>query len=282
MKRPHPALAVVAFFGLAAPALADPQDFQLHRLGLPSAESNANFRSFANQLGVALASYNLEPPETLGHSAFNFGLEYAVARVDAKPSVWPRQCGASCPTDLLLMPTIQLRKGLPFSFELGSKIAYLQYSRMTAATVEVKWALNEGFFYLPDLGVRGHGTRLLGARDFGLITAGVDVGLGKQFAIGGMATLTPYAGWNLIYVNATSSVIDFRPERSLSDALERATENTGVFDQVKMSQKNDSNRFYGGLRYISLVFELTGEVSYTKTPDNRKIIVYGGKLGLDF
>ncbi len=30
---------------------------------------------------------------------------------------------------------------------------------MVAATGEVKWAVNEGFTYLPDIGVRGHVTR---------------------------------------------------------------------------------------------------------------------------
>jgi len=281
MRRLLCCVALVVAPALALPALADSQDFQIYRLGDPTQDATAHerFRVFANQLGVALSSFNLSPPETLGHSAFNFAFEYAAVKVDASEGAWPR--AGKPPTDMLLLPTVHMRKGLPFSFELGTKISYLQFSRMAAATVEVKWALNEGFFYFPDLGVRGHATRLLGTRDFGLTTAGLDIGLGKQFALGGMLTLTPYAGWNLVYVNASSGVVDFRPDRSLADAQTRPTEFTGVFDQVSMPQ-NHSNRFYGGLRFVSYVFELGAEVSYTKTFGDKKVLGFAGKLGLDF
>ncbi len=273
-------LAMVA----ATPALADSQDFQLYRLGEPvggdAKTINNNFRIFANQLGVAVSSYNLTPPETLGHSAFNFGVALAATKVDATPAYWPR---AGTPaTDLLLMPTAYVRKGLPFSFELGGKFAYLQYSRMSAATIEVKWALNEGFNFLPQLGVRGQGTKLIGARDLNLVTAGVDVGLGWQVPIGGMLTLTPYAGWHTIMVNATSGVIDFNPGRPLADAQTNPTDHTGVFDSVNLVD-NMNNRIYFGVRLIAFVVELVGEGSISQVYGIKdRIWTYSAKLGLDF
>lgn len=290
----------------ALPAHADSGDFALHKLGAPGEASdtdpsNRGFRIFANQLGCAMSSWNLSPPETLGHSGFNFAFEYAVVQVNSEPQNWPRfgrtTTGADSttppPSDMLLMPTAHVRKGLPFSFEMGAKISYLQFSRMTAATIEAKWALNEGFVYLPDLGVRGFGTRLIGARDFALTTAGFDIGLGKQIPVGGMLTLTPYAGWNIIYVNATSSVIDFAPDRSLENAQTKPTENTGVFKSVQMPQ-NHNNRFYFGLRFISYVFELGVEASITPmtaaAPINedgspsasKNLTTFAGKIGVDF
>jgi hypothetical protein len=286
------AVALVVVLGAAGVARADPLDFQLHKLGMPADASsdedpaNASFRTFVNQLGCALGSFNLTPPETLGHSAFNFSMEYAVAKVDSSREVWPRAGRAEDetvppPVDALLMPSVHIRKGLPFSLELGTRISYLQYSRMTAATMEFKWALNEGFFYLPDLGVRGSATRLMGARDFALTTAGLDIGLGKQLAVGGMLTLTPYAGWNMIYVNASSGVIDFSPRRTLENAQLKPTEDTGVFKPVNMPQ-NRNNRFYFGLRFISYVFEMAAEVSVTKSFGGRSLNTFSGKIGLDF
>lgn len=278
------AMLVIAL-ALPSGALADPQDFQLYKLGNPLRDpnSNANFRTFANQLGVGLSSFNLAPPETLGHSGFNFAFEFAVVNVDARPEIWPRQTPGT-PTDLLLLPTAHIRKGLPFSFEVGTKVSYLQFSRMAAATIEGKWALHEGKALhkaVPDLAVRGYGTHLIGARDFNLTTAGLDFGIGYQVAVGGMLTLTPYAGYNLIYVNATSNVIDFDPARELADAQFNPTENTGVFEPVRMFE-NHHNRFYGGLRFISYVFEIGAEFSYVAVPGTNGITTFAGKLGLDF
>lgn len=277
------AMLVIAL-ALPTGALADPQDFQLYKLGNPATnpDANRNFQTFANQLGVGLSSFNLAPPETLGHSGFNFAFEYAVVNVDPRAEIWPTQ--GTTPGNLLLLPSAHIRKGLPFSFELGARVSYLQHSRMTAATIEGKWALHEGkalHWAVPDLAVRGYGTHLIGARDFNLTTAGLDFGLGYQFAIGGMLTLTPYAGYNLVTVGAHSNVIDFDPARELADAQTRPTENTGVFEPVRIFE-NNHNRFYGGLRFIGYVFELGAEFSYVAVPGTKGITTFAGKVGIDF
>ena len=110
----------------------------------------------------------------------------------------------------MLVPSIHVRKGLPFSVELGGRVGWIDRSSLFAATGEVKWAVNEGFTWLPDAGIRLHGTRLLGTRDFGVTAVGVDLGVGKQFPLGGMVTLTPYGGLDFVRVYAQSDRIDFR------------------------------------------------------------------------
>jgi len=289
-------LAIVVCQVLGGVALADSGDFQLYRLGNPANKEDANayFRIFANQLGSAISSFNLAPPETLGHSGFNVAFEYAVAKINPDPKFWPTQGQSG--SEYLLMPTLHVRKGLPFSIELGTKLTYLQQTRMAAATFEIKWALNEGFTYFPDLGVRGYATHLVGSRDFNLTTAGLDIGLGHQFAIGGMVTLTPYIGWNLLYVGASSGLVDFKPDRPIAESLptpittDENGSTTGVFSNVQIHQ-NHNNRFYLGLRLIGYVFELGAEVSLVNTIGikladetvvKNQIIVFGGKAGIDF
>ncbi len=272
-------VAVLGVCGLCANGRADPQDFQLYKIGAPS-DHNNDFRIFANLLGAAITSTDFSPPETLGHSGFNFAFGYAIAKIgDTREQVWPK-AGATR-SDALLMPTVILRKGLPFSFELGARVAFLTDSRMATGTLEVKWALNEGLLYLPDLGVRGHGTRLVGARDFELTTAGIDIGIGKRFAVGGMFTLTPYAGWDIIFVGCSSSLIDLEPNRSPDSAQNTPLDDTATFETVSMSH-NHSNRFYAGLRFIAEVLELAVETSVTQTYANKQVLVFAAKVGLDF
>jgi len=291
------ALAVVLMGGAA---LADPYDFRVYQLGNPApggfaytAEANANFRIFARELAAALTSVNLSPPETLGHAGFAFNAELSVVQLDLKKFSFPTEQAPA--TDTILIPSVHIRKGLPFSFELGARTAWIEKSRMGAGTIEIKWALNEGFTYLPDLGVRGYGTRLFNTRDFDITAAGLDLGLGKQFAIGGMVTLYPYAGWNLVWVSATSNNIDFNPGRSQEESIRTATSqlsNTTVFEDVGLGA-NSHNRFYGGLRFIGGVVQLGAEVSYSSmgkfhdvTTNSDKampdVLAINSTLGLDF
>ncbi len=251
-------------------ALADAYDFRIYQLGNPRPNStgstpaaNAAFRAFSRRLAAAMTSVNLMPPETLGHSAFAISAELSVVDLggQAAPNQIPTRSGINGP---LLLPSIHIRKGLPWSFELGVRAAWFEKSRMGLGTLELKWAINEGFTYLPDICVKGSITKILNSRDFDVTAGGLDLGLGKQFAIGGMVTLTPYIGWNLNFVGASSNNVDFNPNRSLAEADQPGAQFTDyyVYDSV-LAANNTNNRFYGGFRFIAGVVMLGFEFSYT-------------------
>lgn len=254
---------------LASGAQAEPFDFSLSKLGNPSvggpgysAQANANFRTFARQLGAGLSSVNLMPPETVGYAGFSVAAELAVVDFGATPYAFPTEKAFRGPW---LMPSVHIRKGLPFSFELGFRGTYLAQSRMAAGTFELKWALQEGYSFLPDIGVRAFVTKLVNTRDFELGVGGLDVGVGKQFALGGMVTLTPYLGWNLGFVGAGSRQVDFQPDRPLSQAEltndQYLAGTIGVFRGV-LPLENAHHRFYVGLRLIGGVLQVGAEFSY--------------------
>jgi len=282
-------------------AYADKNDIQISKLGNPDASevghnpsANANFQAFARTYGAAITSANLMPPETLGHSGFNVNMELSVISLPSETVIPTEgdQPGA------VLMPSFHVRKGLPFSIEVGGRVGWVERSRMVAATGEVKWAVNEGFTYLPDIGVRGHVTRLMGVRDFSLTAAGVDAGIGKQFPLGGMVTLTPYGGLDFTFVGADSNVIDFNPDRSFEESLQddslAALENTGVYTRVGLTD-NMNQRIYGGVRFIGGVLQLGAEISVTRlgsvpqtdaenseTRGLTSVLTFNTSLGLDF
>ncbi|WNG44945.1 hypothetical protein F0U60_13195 [Archangium minus] len=257
-------------------AYADRNDFEITKLGNPSAfrnstqtefstnfqeEANGNFRAFARTFAAVMTSANLMPPETLGHAGFALNAELSVISLPSSV-VLPTEREQ---TGSLLLPSVHVRKGLPFSLELGARVGWIDRSSMFATTGELKWAANEGFTWLPDIGVRLHVTRLMGNRDFDLTATGLDLGVGKQFPLGGMVTLTPYGGIDFTGVMASSDTLDFDQGRQLSDTLVEGNpyaglDNTGVYEQVKMGQ-NINTRFYGGVRFIGGALQLGAEFS---------------------
>lgn len=278
----------------AAPAFAQgfSNDFQISKLGNPQPDgtgfdprANGNFRAFARQFAAVMTSINGAPPETLGHSAFAFAADATYFAIS--PSQLPTLGNFRGPT---WFPSVHLRKGLPFSFEVGARAAWFPESRMGMGGLELKWALNEGFTYLPDIGVRGFVNKLINSRDFDLTAGGLDLGIGKQFAIAGMITLTPYAGWSLVFVGASTGNVDFRPSRSTAEADTDLFKDYYIFNSL-LAINNTHNRFYGGLRFIGGHALVNVEVSYSVFPtfrdnnENRSIPgVFAGtaSIGLDF
>ncbi|MGZ3457371.1 MAG: hypothetical protein ACXU86_02580 [Archangium sp.] len=285
-------------------AYADRNDFELTKLGNPTPgganfnpEANGDFRAFARTFAAVMTSVDLMPPETLGHSGFAINAELGVISLPSSVHL-PTQ---GQQTDTLLHPSVHVRKGLPFSFELGARVGWMDRSSMYAATGELKWAVLEGFTYLPDIGVRGHVTRLMGNKDFDLTAAGLDMAIGKQFPLGGMVTLTPYGGIDLIGVMASTDTLDFKQDRQVRDTLDPSNpyaglDNTGVYQEVKPGE-NLNKRIYGGLRFIGGALQLGAEVSLTQqgpipvtnattgeTKDRAlpTVLAFSTTLGLDF
>jgi len=296
-------MALAALLSGAA-AHADKNDLRISQLGNPdqgeanfSNTANSDFQAFARAMSAAITSTNLTPPETLGHAGFNVKAELGVVILPRSASIRiPVESGSQ--PDSMLVPSLHVRKGLPFSVELGGRVGWVEKSRMIAATGEAKWAVNEGFTYLPDIGARLHITRLMGVRDLSLTAAGLDAGIGKQFPFGGMVTITPYGGLDFTFVSAESDIIDFRPERSYIDSLQddsrSALEDTSVYKQVEASS-NMTQRIYGGVRFIGGVLQLSAELSFARlgsaqeTDDPNSgtrslptIIAFNTSLGLDF
>jgi hypothetical protein len=307
-------------------AYADRNDLQITKFGNPSPftnsgsttdsanfnpEANGDFRAFARTFAAVITSKNLMPPETLGHAGFSVNAELGVV---ALPRPGREDGQVTLPTERdqtpeLLIPSVHVRKGLPFSLELGTRIGWIDRSSMFTATGELKWAVNEGFTWLPDIGVRAHVTRLLGNKDFDLTAAGLDVGVGKQFPLGGMVTLTPYGGLDFVGVAASTDTLDFDQDRGAGTPLNPANpyaglDNTGVYEPVLLGE-NINSRIYGGVRFIGGALQLGAEFSLsnqgtidvvrTNRPDGATqvttetrqralpaVFAFNATLGLDF
>lgn len=229
--------------------LAAPYDLQTALLGSPyptstrySTEANSNFRSMALLVGATLTSSQVTAPKALGPMGFRAGFSRTSLDIPQTAAL-PTQAPFS---GSLNVWTASVSKGLPLSFEVGSHVGWVENSNMYLASAEAKYVLTD----LLHFGFRVHVDRLLNARDFNLTTVGSDLTVGKSFPLAGMMTLMPFGGWNLVWLSAQSTQVDFRPERTQAEAFSVANAqlaDTGVFETVSFNN-NNLNRFYAGLR----------------------------------
>ena len=109
-----------------------------------------------------------------------------------------------------------MRKGMWFplpAFEFGAGALNLIGSRMYALQGYAKFALQEGFhgWWLPSFAVRGSVSQLLGTEQVDLNVWGLDVLISKAFGLAGTSRIEPFVGWNVLWIDAQSGVIDATP-----------------------------------------------------------------------
>jgi hypothetical protein len=189
----------------------------------PDADGQSAYRSLMSELGVVVAPRLMTPADTLGYAGFQFSAELGVTKINNNNRYWdgvqavdPANRMASRPDAYITTVGGYVRKGLwlPLpAFEFGAGALKIVDSNMYAIQGYAKFALQEGFhgWALPSFAVRGSVSQLLGTDQVDLTVWGIDVLASKAFSIGGTARIEPFLGWNILFIDARSGVIDGTP-----------------------------------------------------------------------
>jgi hypothetical protein len=224
------AVAVLA----ASAARAGGNDVELWRLGNPNPitvctlcdgssgdsvpvagdlQAQVRFARMSSTLGLALIPAFHEQARTTGQAGFELGFSTQTSFIALGNDEWAseRTQALGDAPKVLVLPTVSVRKGLGGGFELGAAVSHVYDSNILGLSAELRWAVLEGLD-APDISVRAYGTRAIGTRDLDLVAAGADLMVSGSFGVGGTIKLQPYAQGGLALVNATSGIVDFRPQ----------------------------------------------------------------------
>jgi hypothetical protein len=186
-------------------------------------DGQSRFRSLMSELGVVIAPRLQTPADTLGYAGFQFSAELGVTKINSGRAYWNGVAGVNPASPTQARPDSYLttvggfvRKGMWFplpAFEFGAGALSILGSRMYAVQGYAKMALQEGFhgWPIPSLAVRGSVSQLLGTDQVDLNVYGVDVLISKAFGLAGTARIEPFVGWNILFIDAQSGVIDATP-----------------------------------------------------------------------
>jgi len=237
--------AALATLAIATSARAGSMDPAIERLVIPGTNGAANapdniaFSNLISELGFAMASDAMHPARTTGFGGFELGVQAAFTKINENGvstgvngqqiAYW--QQGTQGPTDpvtknfsvvnknpdsILQVYSLIARKGLPLGFELMGSIGYLVDSSLFMLGADIRWSPFEGFRtgaggVLPDLSVGGSVRTTMGTDEFTLTTVGLDAQLSKPISIASSFTLTPWVGFQRLWIYGDSSVIDSTP-----------------------------------------------------------------------
>lgn len=238
------------------------------------------FRQFSRDLGQVFAPRVLAPAETLGQAGFAVQMMTSFSNIPRDEDYWSRGLEGGRPESLLFSSHLQVRKGLPFSFEVAGNLSNLASSQMFAMGADLRWALHEGYAYFPDIGVRGSVNTVTGAPELNLVNASWDLALSKSFGVGGVMALTPYAGYQQLHTFASSRVLNSQPQDPRPpQTLSRDGQPNLVFapEAVFEQQHEYGNRFFLGTRLKVWILAFTVEALFSDPVDQ-----FTFSAGVDF
>lgn len=185
------------------------------------------WRRLATQFAASMIPPILLPAHTRGMRGIYVGLETFITGISGGEDYWARGTeGNDASADrnrfvdsVLVWNRLNVRKGLPFGFELGTNVGFLVNTTYWTLGLEVRWSLLEGLrernasVYFPSLSVRGSVQTLLGDSEFNVTVPAVDVSLGERIVIGDAVELSPYVGGQVAWVFADTELVDLTPDR---------------------------------------------------------------------
>lgn len=224
----------MAIMVVAAPSQANKLDLTIGRFincdYASQCEADiARYERFMAEYAFGLSPKLMAPASTLGYSGFYMALEGSLTPVpdsgDSKDRRWYDGVGpADESPGVMFFPSVHIRKGLPWSMELGGTINYLSQSELVGLGADVKWSIFEGYKHgfrgvLPDVAARGSVVRVLGQSDIDMTIIGVDASMSYPFGIGGMLSLTPYLGWQYLWTLIRTEPLTYREDVSADDSV---------------------------------------------------------------
>lgn len=191
---------------------------------------NESFEHLATELAGALALAVDQGAATGGARGFYLGLSSTLTTIRGDARYWSRGTKGSDPTafrnvdvdSLLVWNRLDLRKGLPFGFEVGSSVGFGVDTSLWVLSAQLKLALFEGYRTglgaLPDVALRAGTQALVGSSELSVSTQSLDITLSKPFVVLQQLVVTPLLGLQLLFVSARSGVIDLTPSTNSFDA----------------------------------------------------------------
>jgi hypothetical protein len=193
------------------------------------APNHAHFKRLMNQWGFAVAPTAMHSARTTGYGGFHFSAEAVYTKIDDDADYWklgsrgprdPSNDRASIynasPPGMLQAYNVKARKGFGFGLELTTAVGLIPDTTLLTGGADVRMALLEGFRtgvlgIFPDIAVGGGVRTITGTPEFQLTTAGLDVQISKPLAIASMSQLTPWIGYQYLWIFGDSGLIDTTP-----------------------------------------------------------------------
>jgi hypothetical protein len=191
--------------------------------------NHLQFKRMINQMGFAFAPSAMHSARTTGFGGFHLSLEAAFTKIDDGALYWqkgtqgpidPSNNRASIinksPQSMLQLYSAKIRKSFGFGLELTGVVGFMPKTSIISGGADVRLSLLEGFRsgipgILPDIAVGGGVRTITGTPELQLTVVGLDVQVSKPLPIADSSILTPWIGYQYVWIFGDSGLVDLTP-----------------------------------------------------------------------
>jgi hypothetical protein len=226
---------------------------------------HAAFKRLMSQYAFALAPTAMHSARTTGYGGFHLSMEADYTGISSDKSYWklgtqgstdPSSHRASTfngsPQSMLQLYSLKFRKSFGFGLEITGVVGFMPKTSIISGGSDVRLSLLEGFRtgvggILPDVAVGGGVRTITGTPQFQLTVASLDAQISKPLPIQDSQVLTPYVGYQYVWIFADSGLIDLTPGTDALRYCNYAGQNVPGNPDPDPGKKNkDGSQIYDG------------------------------------
>jgi hypothetical protein len=190
---------------------------------------NRAFKRLVNQYAFALAPTAMHSARTTGFGGFHLSIEANYTTISSDADYWEKGTQGTRdaitndasventnPASLLQLYSLKFRKGFGFGFEITGSVGFMPQTSILSGGADVRISLLEGFRrgiggILPDIAA-GAGVRTItGTPQVQITVMGLDGQISKPFPIADSSVLTPWVGYQYLFIYGDSGLVDLTP-----------------------------------------------------------------------
>jgi len=171
--------------------------------------SQANFRSFSEDLAGVLGYKAVASAAPMGRQSYDLGVQIDSTKLQ-HPALWDLACGCDA-SDRVLLPKAYLRLGAEeadLTFSYGKTTG----SNLALWGVEAHFALAIEDATFPAVALRGNYSRLNGVEQLDFSSTGAELAVSKRFG-----AVAPYVGGGRLWITSTPKAGAFEREKFNAD-----------------------------------------------------------------
>jgi hypothetical protein len=190
---------------------------------------HASFKRLISQYAFAFAPTAMHSARTTGYGGFHLSLESDFTSISSDKYYWkngtqgpidPSDNSSSTvngsPQSLLQLYSLKFRKSFGFGLEITGIVGFMPKTSIISGGADVRLSLLEGFRtgvggILPDIAVGGGVRSITGTPQFQLTVASLDAQISKPLPIQDSQVLTPYVGYQYLWIFGDSGLVDLTP-----------------------------------------------------------------------
>lgn len=235
---------------------------------------NTAYKQLMREVGMAMGPRMAGPAASGGSLGIEASYEISGIGTNSSADYW--QKAALTPASIVSTQQVRVRKGLPYSLQLGGVVTGLNNSNLTAIGIELGVSITDGYKNIPDILLRPSIHTVLGNSQIDMFVVGTDLAISKSFGIGGVVNLQPWVAYAPSFTHVNTHTVSLFPSdksiRPYSARLAPLGDSSHIADAI-------SQRASIGVRVIVTRVQVGMEFMRSFS---ESLSMFTGKIGVSF